>query len=677
MRRLKFIHTLLLLVLALPAMATKPTDVVVQIDGKSYYKHIVTSGDTIYALSKAYNVSEQQILDCNEGLTPTTLRIDSYVFVPMMAKPDVKAKTAETVDKKKFIYHSVKSGDTVYSIARKYKISVATLERDNSDIDVERISPGMEVRVRRSERGYATMDDIDQEQRKRDGEVVLKSNEYRVMAGETVYSLSRRFGLSEEAFMEINSLKSARDLKEGMIVIRTKPAVTAQEVGVEPKTEVVAVESVVAEAPQQAVVSMESVAQHSVVVEVGETVVASEPTEVQGKRGAIVSQLFDGIAGLFRSNEEQTAEELGPEVTGVPMLRRVSEFETLYTVLMLPFHKEGKVNTAAVDLYRGVLLAMQDLSAEGYRVDLSVLDTQGSEEVVDAIVDFDPLFYGANLIIGPVYENEIRRVLPYAIEENIPLVSPLADITSLSSPVLFQMQSENDHKYDRYAEIFDGSRDIYIIHTSSVDAEYKKTIYELSTNCEVYELNYKYNRGSIFYLRNSDGSNGRQVSITDVLRNKKSKAFVVLANGETDVDRVLTTLSSTKSSILGRGGLMGDYVVVGNRRWKQMMSIDTQTFFNNNTLFLVPYHANRGHDAITMFDARYVEAYGVLPTMYSYRGYDAAMIFCRRMFEGFEDIASVEAPLTTPYTFSYENGLFVNTYWIMEKYKSDYTIEVE
>ena len=196
MRDLKFIHTLLLLAVALPVMATEPKSIIIEVGGRSYYKHLVASGDTIYALSKAYNVSEQQILDSNEGMTPATLKVDSYIYIPYEAQTELNI-----VDKKKFVVHSVKSGDTIYSIARKYKVSVATLEQDNSDIDIERIAPGMEVRVRRSERGYATMDDIDKEQRKRDKEIVLKSNEYRVMAGETVYSLSRRFGLSEEVFM--------------------------------------------------------------------------------------------------------------------------------------------------------------------------------------------------------------------------------------------------------------------------------------------------------------------------------------------------------------------------------------------------------------------------------------------------------------------------------------------
>lgn len=641
MRNLKFIHTLLLIAVALPVMATEPTTNVVDIGGRRYYKHLVASGDTIYALSKAYNVSEQQIIDTNNGITPATLKVGDYIYVPYVVQSGSKS-TAE--DKKLFIFHSVKSGDTIYSIARKYKVSVATLESDNPDIDIERIAPGMEIKVRRSERGNVSKEDISKEQRKRDAEIVLKSNEYRVSAGETVYSLSRRFGISEESFMEINSLKSARDLKEGMIVLRHKPEDVAPVVEeVAPKTEEVApaVEEQVAEVPFVIATSEESV----------DKVVAEEQT---------------------LATEEQSV-----VTTPIPVVDKLADYQKLYTLLMLPFHKDGKVNSTAVDFYRGVLLAMEDLSNMGYNIELSVLDTQGSEEVVEDIVSYEPLFYGAHLIIGPVYENEISKVLPYAIQENIPIVSPLADLTSLSGSVLFQMYAENTHKYDGYGEIFDGSREVVVIHTSSADNETKNTIYELGANLSLTELNYQFDRGSLFYHRNSDGSNGGELDITEFMRSKSSKAFVVLANNETDVDRVLTTLSSTKASILGRGGLMGDYVVLGDRRWKQMMSIDKQAFFNNNTIFAVPYHANRGNDAIAMFDARYIQAYNVLPTMYSYRGYDAAMIFCRKMYEGFEDVNSVVTPLATPYTFTFENGLFVNSHWVVEKYKSNYTIDVE
>lgn len=618
MRRLKFIHTLLLFALALPVMATEPTNVVVEVDGRSYYKHLVASGDTIYALSKAYNVSEEHILECNEGLLPESLKVDSYIHIPCSAEMDEACKKEE---KKEFVVHSVKSGETIYSIARKYKISVATLEVDNSSIDIERIEPGMEINIRRSERGSVSKEDIDEEQRERDADLVLKSYEYRVVAGDTVYSLSRKFGMSEEQFLEINSLKSAHDLKEGMIV-RTK---------------------------------------------------SDEELAAEETLAALIHGVEEISAEL--AERERIASENNPN--RIPQFERVSKLNKLYTLLMLPFHKEDKVNASAVDFYRGVLLAMEDLIRVGYNIELSVVDTQAKEEVIEDMIASDPLVYGANLIIGPVYENEIAKVLPYAEAENIPLVSPLADLTTISSPVLFQLHAENSHKYDRFNSLFDDTRDIYVIHTQSEDEETKRMVDALRAEHNIHELNYKYNRASYFYRRNSDGSNGGVISISELLRSKSNKIFVVLASSQLDVDRVLTTLSSQKASLQSRGAKVCDYVVLGNRRWKQMNGIDKQIFFNNNTMFIVPYHAHRSSSAIALFDARYIKAYGVLPSMYSYRGYDSAMIFCTKMFEGFDDIHSTITPLTTPYNFVYENGVYVNTHWAIERYKSDYTIEVD
>lgn len=619
MKRLKFLYTTLLVLSSMAAMATEPTNIIVQIDGKSYYKHLVASGDTIYALSKAYGVSEQSIIDCNEALTPSTLKMDSYILIP---KVQVESKGVDKEDKKRYIYHTVKQGETIYSIARKYKVPVATLERDNAQIDIERISPNMTIKVRRSERGYATVSDIDKEYSLRADSYKIGDNEYRVKAGETVYSLSRKFGLDEEEFMRLNNITSYNDLKEGMIVKRAQEV--KEEVRVEPVKE-----------------SIEPA------VEVVDSVELTLP----------MPSKTDTLNFNFRV---------------------LSPYQTLRASLLLPFHKNGRVNGSMVDFYRGLLLAMDDLKHEGYDIELSVFDTEGSEAGVTRIMQDEPLFYEAQLIIGPVYSEEISVVLSHAEENNIPVISPLADVASLQSGVLFQMQADSDSKYDKFERIFDGSREVVIIHTPSMDREYEAKMREFSAGHTIYELNYEFDRESMFFPRNADGSNGEQIDITEFMHSKTNKIFVVPASDETEVDRVLTTLSSTKASILGRGGVMGDYIVVGNRRWKQISSIDKQTFFNNNTLFLVPYHASRGNDAILQFDARYVSSYGVLPTMYSYRGYDAAMIFCRKMYEGFDGGENqILKPLATPYNFSFKDGLHMNRSWIMERYKSNFTIEVE
>ena len=212
-----------------------------------------------------------------------------------------------------------------------------------------------------------------------------------------------------------------------------------------------------------------------------------------------------------------------------------------------------------------------------------------------------------------------------------------------------------------------------------MDYDYLAEVRALAQGAEEQQLNYVFDRGSYFYQRNADGSNGAQVDIVEFMRTKSSKAYVIASKSETEVDRILTTLASTKTSIVARTMSYGDYVVIGNRKWKQSANIEKQSFFRNNTIFISPYYANRSDENIRMFDSRYVKAYGALPTMYAYRGYDAAMIFCRKMFTGIDASIFEESftPLATTYRFSFDDGHYVNSNWIREHYKSDFTIVAE
>ena len=241
------------------------------------------------------------------------------------------------------------------------------------------------------------------------------------------------------------------------------------------------------------------------------------------------------------------------------------------------------------------------------------------------------------------------------------------------------MQAESDHKYDKLADIFDGSREIITIYASTIDAGFAQEMRSLSTMAPGRDINFVFDRESFFYRRNADGSNGEQIDIMELMQSKSSKAYVIVAQSETEVDRILTTLSSTKSNIVARSISYGDYVVVGNRRWTQSANIDHQSFFRNNVLFVMPYYANRSSENIRLFDSRYVEMYGILPSMYAYRGYDAVMIFCRKMFSGIDEgfINEQFTPLATTYHFVNEDGIYVNDNWMRVQYNGNFTIDVQ
>lgn len=153
------LHLLLLSCLAAtPASArpalVHPTDSIgVQVQGgKTYLKHKVAKGDSFYAIAKRYGVSMDQIVAANPKVQGK-LSIGQVVLVPrattvltaepakpkaVAEKPEKKADpapvtVAESVPTSRAArFHSVGSGQTLSSIARKYHVSIADLRRWNN-----------------------------------------------------------------------------------------------------------------------------------------------------------------------------------------------------------------------------------------------------------------------------------------------------------------------------------------------------------------------------------------------------------------------------------------------------------------------------------------------------------------------------------------------------------------
>ena len=89
----------------------------------------------------------------------------------------------------------------------------------------------------------------------------------------------------------------------------------------------------------------------------------------------------------------------------------------------------------------------------------------------------------------------------------------------------------------------------------------------------------------------------------------------------------------------------------------------------------------RDSQAILDFDRAYIRAFGALPSLYSYRGYDAALIFCPAMYNDIEyDMEGRSyTPLQTTYVFGQgeQRDNHVNRNWTRVNYNSDFTITIE
>lgn len=167
MKRLALILFLLLAAPSLYAQGYDVPDVVVSkekanIGGKIFFVHKVLPKQTLYSISKAYGITEAELVaanpDCKEGL-----KAGSILFVPVTGEnagaaavkpvekdektePEVRQAAPEetieddtTLEIDRVIEHPVRWYESLTSIARKYKISVAEIMAYNGLTDSDSI----------------------------------------------------------------------------------------------------------------------------------------------------------------------------------------------------------------------------------------------------------------------------------------------------------------------------------------------------------------------------------------------------------------------------------------------------------------------------------------------------------------------------------------------------------
>lgn len=90
--------------------------------GKSFIVHQVEAKETLFAISRRYQTPVGEIVKSNESLK-SGLKAGQEIFVPFIGEESVPAGSD---------LHKVASGETLYSISKKYNVSIGELKTWNS-----------------------------------------------------------------------------------------------------------------------------------------------------------------------------------------------------------------------------------------------------------------------------------------------------------------------------------------------------------------------------------------------------------------------------------------------------------------------------------------------------------------------------------------------------------------
>ena len=224
------------------------------------------------------------------------------------------------------------------------------------------------------------------------------------------------------------------------------------------------------------------------------------------------------------------------------------------------------------------------------------------------------------------------------------------------------------------AGLLRGERRVTLIYTASTDREFEREILAQLGDMP-------YTRHTYQYEHPSNARENSPSDLTPLLENDADNVFVVMSDNEVEVDRILAALASADTNLTSRGRTAPRFVVLGNARWNRYNNLDHAMFFKDRVVFVSTYHAKRDAEVVAEFDRDYIRAFGSLPTLYSYRGYDAALIFCPAMYNDIEyDMEGRRyTPLQSTYLFGQREGSHnhVNREWTRVNYNKDFTITIE
>ncbi|WP_282019036.1 LysM peptidoglycan-binding domain-containing protein [Salegentibacter mishustinae] len=364
----------------------KETSTETETEDIQFITHTVKRKETLYRLSKDYNVEIDEIKRFNKHLYSEELKRGEEILIPQRKKAagNTELASSRELDIPKAVNqeisetreHVVLPKETKYGIARKYGITVKELEELNPKVDV--LKPGVMIRV-----GTDVLD-----------EPVILTDEvfefYEVKPKETLFGLSRKFDVSQDSLMSLNpALEDG--LKIGMVL---KVPNTDDEDNLPGETEDLASEA--------------------------ENENANKKLDLSNKLSNFNTKELVVLLPYNLSQIDQDS---------------ISSYKDAIL--------DDRVLRISLDFYSGVKMAVEKAKSFGISTQLKTYDTRRNVQEVTNIISSND-FSSVDAVIGPLLQNTTEAAAARLAQYNVPVISPLSNREMRSYQNLFQSRPTDE-----------------------------------------------------------------------------------------------------------------------------------------------------------------------------------------------------------------------------------------
>lgn len=192
------------------ALSVAPAGMMMAQTSSGHFMHTVTKGQSLYSISAMYNVSIADIVKLNPG-SDERIREGETLKIP------------QTSVDNQVIFHTIQPGETLYKLSVKHGVSVERICRANPGLSAKNFRIGQVIAI--PPKGKASSEIKAQapveaapqvQETKKEEPLKPKCRDmHKIQRKETVYSISRMYGITEEELLAANPEIRDKKLKRG------------------------------------------------------------------------------------------------------------------------------------------------------------------------------------------------------------------------------------------------------------------------------------------------------------------------------------------------------------------------------------------------------------------------------------------------------------------------------
>lgn len=206
---MKLIHTICLsLALSFGSIITAQAQ-------SGYFLHTVTKGQSLYSISTMYNVTMEDLIRLNPGCEKQ-IRAGESLKIPQANSGSNQGKPT---------FHTIQAGETLYQLTLKYNVTVQAICTANPGLSASNFRIGQVISIPAQTAIQPAKENLSETAAQTSsGKKTDWRDMHKVERKETIFSISRQYGISEEELIAANPELKKGKLKRGSFLFIPYPA---------------------------------------------------------------------------------------------------------------------------------------------------------------------------------------------------------------------------------------------------------------------------------------------------------------------------------------------------------------------------------------------------------------------------------------------------------------------